>query len=205
MRLAPSFLAPSLLLLSSALLTGCFAAAVTGAGAGATAVAQERPVGEAVDDAGIYLTIKKLYAQEGTNHLFANIGVEVVEGRVLLTGNVQQPDDAIKAVEYAWRAEGVREVINEIQVRDKTGITDYARDAWISTQIKSRLLFTKGIRSINYNIETMNAVVYLLGLAQNQQELDSVTQIARTTQYVKQVVSYVRLKDDPMRRQAVGQ
>lgn len=186
-------------------LSGCFAAAVTGAGAGATAVAQERPVGEAVNDSGIYLTIKKLYAQEGNNNLFSKVAINVVEGRVMLSGNVNQPDDAIKAVDLAWRAEGVREVINEIQVNDKSVFSNYAQDAWISTQIKSRLLFTKNIRSINYNIETLNGTVYILGIAQDQNELESVLQIARTTQYVQQVTSYVRLKDDPSRRQNIDQ
>lgn len=192
---------PLALLCASALMnSGCVPFAAAGAGTAGVTVAQERSVGQAVDDTGIKLTIINKFAQQETKDLLVHVDVKVVEGRVLLAGNVKTPDLTVKAVELAWMAEGVKEVINEIQVEDKSGLADYARDTWISTQIESRLLLTKGIRSINYNIETVNGVVYVIGLAQDQFELNSVMLIARTTRYVQQVISHVRLKSDPLRK-----
>lgn len=179
-------------------LSGCVPVALGAATQGATVVAQERSVGNAVDDAGILGHIKYLYAQKGQG-LFGDVEVKVVEGRVLLTGNVEKPEAQIEAVNLAWQVNGVREVINEIQVTDQSGIGNYARDVWISTQIRTRLLFTKNIRSVNYSVITVNQVVYIMGIAQDQQELDRVTYIASITDYVKKVTSYVQLKSDPRR------
>jgi osmotically-inducible protein OsmY len=165
----------------------------------AVVVAQERSVGNAVDDAGILLSIKNLYAKQDYKDLFANVEVKVVEGRVLLTGNVDKPDSQIEAVNLAWQVNGVKEVMNEIQINDHSGFMNYARDVWISTQVRSRLLFGKGIRSVNYSVITVNQVVYIMGIAQDQEELNRVTNAASATSYVQRVVSYVRLKDDPRR------
>jgi len=181
------------------LLSGCVAAIIGGGTEGAVVAAQERTAGNAVDDAGILLKIKALYAQNDFKDLLGNVEVKVVEGRVLLTGNVDKPDSQIQAVNLAWQVNDVREVMNEIQISDKAGFANYARDVWISTQIKSRLLFTKGIRSINYSVITVNQVVYMMGIAQDQDELDKAANIVSTTSYVQRVVSYVRLKNDPRR------
>ncbi len=181
-------------------LNGC-AAAIIGAGAGGAAVvAQERSVGSAVDDNTIYLHIKSLFAQGKTGDMFANVIVKVSEGSVLLTGNVDEPESQVEAVRLAWTVAGVKEVINEIQVNSQAGFGNYMRDAWISNQIRSRLVFTKNIRSLNYSVVTVNQVVYLMGIAQDQAELERATSIASTTSYVKQVVSHVRLKNDPRRQ-----
>lgn len=182
------------------LVSGCVPLALSGATEGAVVVAQERSVGEAVDDAGIYLAIKKNYAvQPKENTLFADIMVKVIEGRVFLTGSVEKPETQVDAVNLAWQVNGVREVVNEIQVTDQSGFGDYAKDVWISTQIRTRLLITKDIRSVNYSIITVNQVVYLMGIAQDQAELERATWVASTTQYVKRVISHVRLKTDPRR------
>ncbi len=180
-------------------LSGCVAALLGAGTETAVVVAQERSVGNAIDDAGILLKIKNLFAQQENKDMLKNIEVKSVEGRVLLTGNVDKPQSQVDAVNLVWQVNGVREVINEIQVSDQTGIVNYARDVWISTQIRSRLLITKDVRSINFSVITVNQVVYLMGIAQDQSELDRVTGVASTTNYVQRVVSYVRLKEDPNR------
>lgn len=182
-------------------LSGCVTLAVGAATEGAVVVAQERSVGDAVDDASILASIKFKFSETDNNDLLANVEVKVVEARVLLTGNVDKPDTQIDAVNIAWQVEGVKEVINEMQINDQSGFSNYAQDVWISTQVRTRLLFTKGIRSINYSVITVNQVVYLMGVAQDQAELDRATYIASTTGKVQKVVSYVRLKSDPRRAQ----
>ena len=127
--------------------------------------------------------------------LFRKVGVTVEEGRVLLTGQVESLDHRLRAVRQAWQADGVREVINEIEVNDESTVEDFARDIWISTQLKSKLLLDKAVRSIDYSVETVNYQVYLMGIAQSQAELNRVIGHAKNIDYVRRVVSYVRLKD----------
>jgi len=178
--------------------SGCTGALI---GAGATAgvtVAQERSVGDAIDDAAIHVDIdRRLLEKQET--LFRDVGVEVVEGRVLLTGTVPQPENRIDAVRIAWQVDGVREVIDEIEVTDKSGLLDYAKDTWITTQLRTKMLTDTDVSDINYNVETVNGVIFLMGIAQNQAELNRVTNYAREISGVRQVKSHVRLKNDPRR------
>ncbi len=189
----------AILLLTTVAMSGCVPLAIGGATETAVVVAQERSVGNAVDDASILLQIKNLYAKNDYKDLLVNVEIKVVEGRVLLTGNVNKPDSQIEAVKLAWQVGGVKEVINEIQINDKSDFWNYAKDVWISTQVRTRLLLGKDIHNINYSVITVNQVVYLMGIAQNQEELNRATNVASATSYVQRVVSYVRLKDDPRR------
>ncbi len=183
------------------ILTGCVSAAI-GVGAITTSAAvQERGLRGGIDDTIIRARINSLWLEHDAD-MYRLVSLSVVEGRILLTGQVRLPRMRIDAVRLAWKAKGVREVINEIKVTDEGGIISYARDSWISTQLKSKLLFDKKILSINYSIETVNGSVYLMGIAQNRQELNRVTNHARTLKYVKRVVSYVRLKTDPRRHKS---
>ncbi|MDX1974615.1 MAG: BON domain-containing protein [Rickettsiales bacterium] len=194
------FLGVLSLLAIAPLTSGCVSALFAAGTETAVVVAQERSVGAAVDDAGIYFKIKDAFAnQSNYKELLTGIDVKSVEGRVLLTGNVSKVETQIEAVRLVWQVTGVKEVIDEINVDDKSGFWNYTRDVWISAQLRSRLLFAKDIRSINYSVITVNQVVYLMGVAQDSDELRRATYIASTTSYVKQVVSYVRFKDDPRR------
>jgi len=105
----------------------------------------------------------------------------------------------MKAVDMAWKVNGVKEVINEIQVENTSDVIDAAKDVWIETQIEGELLLTKGIHSSNYNVECVNGIVTLMGIAQDDTELSKVTDIASHTSGVKQVISHVIMKDDPRR------
>jgi osmotically-inducible protein OsmY len=188
------------LALGLALALGGCTEAIVGAGATAgVAVAQERSVGAAIDDTTIQLDInRRLFEKD--EKLFTKINLEVVEGRVLMTGVVPKPDDKVEAVRLAWTAPGVKEVINEIQVQDKTSLTDFASDAWITTRLRATMLTDRDVSDINYSVETVNGTIYLMGIARNRAELDRVTNHARNIPGVKQVKSFVRLKDDPRRR-----
>lgn len=172
------------------------------AGAGATAgtaAMQERGLKGAASDTAIYSRINELMIRDDLA-LYSKVGIEVQEGRVLLTGTVDKPEARIQAVRLAWQADGVKEVINEITVGE-TDAAQKARDALITTRLSSRLLFDQEISSINYNVDTVDGVVYLMGVAQDQGEMDRVLRHARDIQYVRRVVNYVRLKSDPRRQQ----
>ena len=184
-----------LLLAGSLSLSGCAELLIGAAATTGVAIAEERSVGDAVDDLTIKAELNHLFFQEDVE-LFGDVSFSVIEGRVLLKGSVPTPDDRIRALRLAWQAAGVREVINELQVADDSGILDYARDTWISAQLKGKLLVDGDVLSINYSVETVNGTVYLLGIAQDEAELARVTEHARSIEDVKRVVSHVVLKDD---------
>ncbi len=179
-------------------LAGCTSLIVGGAATTGVAVAQERSVGAAIDDTTIRFDINRRLFDE-SDILFAGVSLAVVEGRVLLTGNVPTPEDRVTSVRLAWLAPGVKEVINEISINDHSGFIDYFKDVGITGRLRFELLRDGDIKDINYTIETQNAVVYLMGIAQDQSELDRVVNHARNIPGVKKVVSYAVLKDDPRR------
>lgn len=183
----------ALLLLAAMLpLGGCAPLVVGGVAVGATVAAQDRPVKTAIADSTIQGNInRKLF--DFDVKVFQRVDIEVVEGKVLLTGIVPEPQGRIDAARIAWQVDGVAEVINEIEVRDNSTLSDAARDSWITTKLRSAILFDGEIQSINYTIDTVNRTVYLMGIAQSQKELDRVVGYARRIDYVRRVVPYVRV------------
>ena len=167
---------------------------VMGAGA-ATGLAayQERGVDGVARDLGTSSRILDMYVRFD-HTLLKNIGVEVYEGRALLTGLVEQESIRADAVRLAWKADGVKDVLNEIIVTGDGSLLDTARDAWVSTSLETALTFDDKILAINYVIETVAGTVYLIGIAQNDQELERVKNHARSLSYVKHIVSHVRVK-----------
>jgi osmotically-inducible protein OsmY len=184
-------------------LAGCNpAVAIMGAGAVATTAAvQERPVDRKFSDVETESTINANLAGQSPE-MFRRVGVEVIEGRVVLTGAVSTVDQRMSAEQAAWSAPGTRDVANELTIDGDPSFARYSQDLWITTQLSGRLLADEDIMSVNYNIETHRGVVHLIGIARSQAELDKVTGIAARVPGVKQVVSHVILADDPRRRAA---
>lgn len=171
----------------------------------ATASMEERSLGDNFDDRTISAEIHHLFVQEDVNELLSDVSVRVHEGRVLLTGRTASREVALEAVRLAWQAAGVREVINEIKAgEDGTDIFNYAQDNFVEAQIEARLLATKDISSVNYTVEYIDGTAYLLGVAKDAEERKSAAYIASITEGVDRVVSYVRLKDHPVRKQQIG-
>ena len=195
-RFRSAAVALSVIVLLGASLQGCVSA-VIGAGATAGAAAmEERGLSGAADDRALRLRINALLSDKD-ERLWRKVGMQVYMGRVLLTGTVETEAMRADAVRLAWSAKGVKEVINELQLADPGGVSGFARDTWISTQLKFALLFDKQVSSINYSIETVRGTVYLIGLAQGRVELDRVMNHARGLSYVKKVVNYVQIKRPP--------
>ena len=181
-------------LLLAAGLSGCVGLAV-GAGATAgTAAMQDRGLGGVIDDTVIHGKITSAYLANDVK--FKLIAAKVHEGRVLLTGTVRKPEDRVEVVRHAWKVKGVKTVINEIRVEDDSGVLDLARDKWVSAQLRLKITFDAKIKAINYAIDTVNGTVYLMGVAQNERELALVRNHARSLEYVRRVVSHVRIKSD---------
>ena len=175
------------------LLNSCVAINVT------TSSAKEKGIKEAISDGMIDAGINKEFLNHDIN-MFINIQIEVVEGRVLLTGSVKKPKHRLDAIKIAWKVLGVREVINEIDITEKGGIKQYLIDVKIKTQIRYKVLADKEVSSINYNFEVVNGNVYIIGIAENKKELKKLIAHINSIGGVLKVVSHAIMKNDPRRK-----
>ena len=177
-------------------LCGCPAAIVGGlaaAGGAGYSANQERGITGTFDDVTIKTGIQDAWLK--TNPLMQrDFTVTVYEGRTLLTGMSPNPELRAQAAQIAGQIPGVRAVYNEIEVAPAEGAWASVKDTWISSQIRSNLVFASQVRSVNYTIDTVNGSVYLIGSARTQAELDRVTEAARNVPDVKRVVSYVEIR-----------
>ncbi|WP_448188364.1 BON domain-containing protein [Azospirillum sp. sgz301742] len=171
--------------------TACVPLVLGGAGTAVVASQEKRGLRGFATDTAITAQINELWLQHSID-LYGRLSMRVDQGRVLLTGRAADPQMRLDAVRLAWQANGVKEVINEIQVDTESGIADSAKDTWINTQLRTRLTFDGAVSGQNYNIDTVNGVVYLMGWAKSQDELDRVIGHARAIPNVQRVVSYVQ-------------
>lgn len=177
---------------------GCGVLIGAGAAAGSASM-EERGLGGMIDDKLIQTKINSDLLGIVSN-LLIGLSSEVHEGRVLLTGSVVKPENRVNAVRIAWQVDGVREVINQIEIRDRSGLADYAHDAWITTQLNIKLTLDGDIKAINYSIDTVNRHVFIMGIAQDKAERSRVAAHAQDVGYVRRVTNYAILKNDPSRR-----
>jgi osmotically-inducible protein OsmY len=178
------------------LLSACVPVVIGSGAAIGTLATREKGVTGTMSDSQMSTFLKaKLYAFNPDLH--AQVGVNVQNAEVLLTGTVQTPEWSVEAERMAWEVKGVKQVNNHIETTEDPESSGVIKDSWITTKIKTDLLFTENVRSLNYSIKTVNCVVYIMGIAQTQEELDYVTKSASTIDGVKKVVCYARLKDDP--------
>jgi osmotically-inducible protein OsmY len=185
-----------LALLSLLFLNGCTPTVILGGAAiGGVAVAEERSVGTVIDDATIKTQIMNGIFQK-SEPLFTATSTTVINGVVLVTGEVPTPEDRVTISRIVWGVSGVKELHNDVKVSDSEAISNYAGDALITTKLKLRLLRDPKILNINYSVDTVDGTVYLMGIAQNQEELDRVENHAKDISGVRHIVSYVKLKAD---------
>lgn len=175
-------------------LQGCAPVAVFGgAAAVGTSAAEERGITGVFSDTQIKTRLNFIYSSRDPD-LFSDVDIVVRQGRVLLTGTVETLEKQINAVRYAWEVPGVKEVIDELKVGEADDLSKTAKDAWITTQLKTKLLFDGEVASVNYTLQTVNQVLYVMGVAQDQRELERVLDIARHIEGVKKVVNYAEVK-----------
>ena len=188
----------NILIVSTCLLFfySCSPAGVIASGGATTMVVAEgdRSLGSVVDDATIKLNISGKFIKSD-NNMFININTNVLEGRVLLTGIVDTQEIRIDSVRKVWEVNGVKEVINEVEVGNKTTLKEYANDLWISTQVKSLAAKTIGLRFLSYNFETIRGKVYITGITSRPEQLEAIIKSTKTIKGVKEIVNYVIVKE----------
>ena len=121
------------------------------------------------------------------------VDVEVAEGIVVLSGNVPTQKDKIEAARIAWSARGIEQVGNEILIKGKQSFVRNTKDGILEKAVRSRLTLDRNVKARNFNIETHDGIVYVLGVARTPEELKRAAEIAATTRGAKQVISYARV------------
>ena len=194
-KITMHFLSPLFILL--ALLSyGCSPTSILATGgSGALVVAEgERSFGEVIDDTSIKVSIAANFLEAG-NNLFVNINTSVLEGRVLLTGLVDNQEIRIEAVRLVWEVEGVQEIINEIEIGNRSTLKDYANDLWINTQARAVAAKTVGIKAITFNFETIQGKIYIAGITARADLLDEMIIALKNIKGVNEIVNYVIIRE----------
>ncbi len=180
-------------------ITSCVETVVAGSTFTGVVIAQNKSFADAKSDFLITTQINKEFLANGLKNPLNKIGVTVDEQRLLLTGLVDDADLVRKANEIAWKVVGVKEVIDEIQINENklpiNNFINYFKDVAITAQIGSKALLDKKVSSLNFEVITINKVVYLIGTVKNAGEINFINDIAAKTSGVSKVISHIVLAD----------
>ncbi|MBV5324853.1 MAG: BON domain-containing protein, partial [Rhodospirillaceae bacterium] len=139
----------------------------TAVGVAATTInlaTQERGLVKGVDDNLTWIGINQRLLEKD-QYLFQKVSLQVHEGRVLLTGFVQKPEDRLEATNIAWQSSGVREVMNEIKIGRGLDLGDYSEDAWLIQRLRLKIMADSQVRANNFSIDCIRSTIYLMGVA----------------------------------------
>ncbi len=184
------------LIITSLIIIGCSPANILVSSAGTSMVVAEgdRSLGTVVDDATIKVNIAAKFINSDDN-LFVDVGTNVLEGRVLLTGLVDNQEIRIDAIRRVWEVDGVIEVLNEIQIGNRATLKEYAQDVWINTQVRGVAAKAVGLRVISYNFETIQGKVYVAGITSRPEQLEDLLIAIKSIKGVKEIINYVMVKE----------
>lgn len=157
------------------------------------ACASSRNLDQSFSDLSGNAELKSVLFSDRT-HDYGDIDLTLYEGRLMLTGTMKSESGRTKLIENAWKADGVKEVIDEIFIGDGTSFGQGFEDTRIDQTLRTKLITAGGVSSTEYKIAVSGAVVYLLGIARSQAELDKALELARSISGVEKVVSHVALR-----------
>ena len=172
------------------LLSNCSPAGRFGAGVDITF--DPRTIGMQIDDT---IMQKNLVARLSLSEkkYFINIQVEVLDGRIFLSGKVDEPEEKIKITKLAWETKGVREVKNAITIKGSSNFKQTAKDILITSQLRTALIFNKKTKARNYTLETINKNIYIFGIAMDQSEKQEVINEANKIYDVEKIYPSIYL------------
>ena len=174
------------------ILTSCMKGNLSTFGKGVSITFDPRTVGMQIDDiimqknlVGRLTLTKKKY--------FLSIQAEILDGRIFLTGKVDEPEEKIKITKMAWETKGVRSVKNAIEIKGQSNFKSTTKDILITTQLRTALLLNKLVKSGNYTLETINKTIYIFGIAMNAEEKKEVIGEANKIYDVNEVIPTIYL------------
>ena len=157
--------------------------------------AKEKGIGTSFSDTIIHTKISnKIFKYNPA--MIAETKVFVNDGSVLITGRVKIPDDKIELTKIIWKIKGVKEVNNETQVTDVTSIKNIARDIASIVEIRARIMTDTRINSLNFSIDVINDKAYIVGIANNKEEMKLVIVQASSARFISEVFNYVIVNND---------
>ena len=180
-------------LFSLFILTACTSASQFGAGVNITF--DPRTIGMQIDDTIMQKNLSARLALADKKY-FLSIQSEVLDGRIFLSGKVDEPEEKIKITKMAWETNGVRSVKNAITIKGQSNFKSTAKDILITSQLRTALIFNKNIKSTNYNIDTYKKKIYIYGIAQTKSELKEVIKEAKEILDVENVIASILLVED---------
>ena len=121
---------------------------------------------------------------------------KVLDGRIFMTGKIDNPEDKLKLTKLAWETDGVRSVRNDIKIKEEFNFKQSAKDILITSQLRTALILNKNIKATNYQIDTYKKKIYIYGIAMTTEEKDSVIEEAKQILDVKDVIASILLVED---------
>ena len=164
-------------------------------GTGVDITFDPRTIGMQIDDTIMQKNLSTRLALKDKKY-FLSVQNEVIDGRIFLSGKVDEPEEKIKITKMAWETKGVRSVKNAITIKGETNFKSTAKDILITSQLRSALIFNKKTKSRNYTLETINKNIYIFGIAMDQKEKEEVVNEANKIFDVKKVFPSIYLVTD---------
>ena len=181
-------------------LSGCAGTLLGGAAVVGLASVQERSIKDAAIDMKLGLQLQKKLFTLSKDKLFGSVDVIIIEQRVMMIGNVESQELRDLASQAAWEiSPKIKDVLNEITIGEKSTIISEAKDARISLSLSGLLIGDSDISDINFNHSVSKQVIFLIGIAQDNEELNKVINHARTVKGVKKVINHIILKSSKKR------
>ena len=172
------------------ILTACSSASRFGTGVNITF--DPRTIGMQIDDTLMQKNLSARLALTDKKY-FLNIQSEVLDGRIFLSGKVEQPEEKIKITKMAWETKGVRSVKNAITIKGQSNFKSTAKDILITSQLRTALILNKKTKARNYTLETVNKNIYIFGIAMDQEEKKEVMNEANKIYDVQEVIPSIYL------------
>ncbi len=185
-----------ILLLIAIILSGCVGVSSSGVfGTGVSVALDPRSVGTQIDDSIMQKNLSARMILLDKKYLLS-VKTKVLDGRIFLTGKVENPEDKLKLTKMAWETEGVRSVRNDIKVKEDFDFKQSAKDLLITSQLRTALILDKEIKSTNYQIDTYKKKIYIYGIAMTSDEKDKVIDEAKQVLDVKDVIASILLVEN---------
>ena len=185
-----------ILILISLILNNCVGVSSTGIfGTGVSVAIDPRSLGTQIDDSIMQKNLSARILLIDKNY-FLSVKSKVLDGRIFLTGKVDNPEEKLKLTKVAWETEGVRSVRNDIKIKEEFDFKQSAKDILITSQLRTALIFNKEIKATNYQIDTYKKKIYIYGIASSKNEKDLVIQESKEILDVEDVVASILLVEN---------
>ena len=185
-----------LLIFVGFILSGCVGVSSKGVfGTGVSVALDPRTLGTQIDDSIMQKTLTARMLAKDKKY-FLSVKSKVLDGRIFLTGKVDNPEEKLKITKLAWETEGVRSVRNDIKIKEKFNFQQSAKDLLITSQLRTALIINKQIKATNYQIDTYKKRIYIYGIALTSDEKSLVVQEAKEILDVEDVIASILLVED---------